>query len=61
MDVDEAGRHELAGGVHAPVGDRVAERSDGGNPAAGNRDVGGHRRSTGAVEDASAGDQDVVA
>ena len=59
VDVDEAGRDEQAVGVDRALGG-AADLADLGDDTAVDRDVGGARRRTGAVDDRAAADDRVV-
>jgi hypothetical protein len=59
--VDEAGRDDQPGRVDHLAGFRVLEPADGGDPAVAHADVGEEPGRAGAVDHASAADDDVVA
>ncbi len=59
VDVDEAGRDDLAGGVDALRRLGVGEVGDGGDAVADDADIGAPTRRVGAVDHVAAGDDDV--
>ena len=61
VDVDEAGRDELAGDVDDSGSRRRRQVADGGDAIAGDADVGTPRRAAAAVEHLTATEQDVKA
>ncbi len=60
MDVDETGRHVLAGGVDGRRGPGIAQSSNRGDASVLHRDIRGEPRIAGAVEDAAVADEQIV-